>query len=89
MGVECPNGHGWQPQVAIITKDGLGVKKASEVIAKRLGCGCVVGGDEYKDFITQSSQIDQDSALKIFAIRQDAQAKKASLWKTITAKKEA
>jgi hypothetical protein len=89
MGSECPNGHGWQPQVGIITKDGLGVKKASEVIAKRLGCGCVVGGDEYKEFISQSAQIDQEAAQKVFALHQDAQAKKSSLWKAITAKKEA
>jgi hypothetical protein len=71
----------------MITKDGLGVTKADEVIAKRLGCGHVVGGEDYKTFVDESRKIEVAAMQEIQDAQKAASAKKAALWKGIQAKK--
>jgi hypothetical protein len=57
MGAECPNGHGRQFITANITADGTAPIRASDVIAQKLGCGCVVGGPDYDAFQKQVLEI--------------------------------
>lgn len=88
MGMDCPNGHGWQPFKRSITVDGAGAYKASEVLARVLGCGCVIGGESYTEFITQSHAIDVAARNQILDIEREAREQKAALWKTLSAPKE-
>lgn len=82
MGAECPNGHGRQNVAANITADGQPPKRATDVIAIRLKCGCVVGGEEYKQFQEAVSKAAQEEASAIQAARKAAQDKKAAAFNT-------
>ena len=84
MGMQCPNGHGWQPFKRSITKDGAGAETAKEVLARVLGCGCVIGGEMYNTFIVTSNAIDVEARGKILDIERVAKEKKAALWKSLT-----
>lgn len=84
MGMMCPNGHGWQPFKRSITKDGAGAETAKEVLARVLGCGCVIGGEMYSLFIEKSNVIDIAARGKILTIEREAKEMKAALWKSLT-----
>lgn len=81
MGAECPNGHGRQNIVVLITADGSNPKKMSDVVAQKLACGCVVGGHEYEQFKAASAEIDLDRVNAIRAADEDARKKKAAAYK--------
>lgn len=86
MSSECPNNHGRQNIVANITADGLAPRSAADVVAVRLKCGCVVGGDEYKSFQIAVSKAAEKEALAIQAARKKAQDEKAQAFKTYVVK---
>lgn len=86
MAVECPNSHGRQNVVANITADGLPPKRAQDVVAMRLKCGCVVGGEEFTAFQAAVAKAAEDEALAIQAARKKAQDKKAQAFKTFVSK---
>lgn len=70
MGAECPNGHGRQNAVFNITVDGTPPTKNSDVIAQRLACGCVVGGEEYEAFQQKVLEIRNSERLAMTAARE-------------------
>lgn len=80
MGAECPNGHGRQNVIVQITGDHSDPKKASEVVAWKLQCGCTVGGKEYEEFKAASSKIDLDRSEAIRKINETARQKKAAAY---------
>ena len=80
MSLECPKGHGRQPVVHNITKDGAPAKRASDVLAKRLKCGCVVGGPEYDAFLSEVTKIESEEKTAIQAARKSAQDKKSKAY---------
>lgn len=89
MGLECPNGHGRQNVVSNITADATPPKRATDVIAMRLHCGCVVGGEEYTAFqeAVAAAHIQEGKAIQ--AAKKQAQDKKAAAYKSFVRKEEA
>lgn len=86
MGSECPNGHGRQFIVANITPDGLPPKRATDVVAIRLKCGCIVGGPEYKTFLEAVAAAAAKEAEAIQTARKAAQDAKATAFKAFVTK---
>lgn len=89
MALECPNGHGRQNVLANITADGLPPKKAKDVIAKRLACGCVVGGKDYENFLKSVHDIEVEQAAAIEKIREAAKHKKSAAYQAMLTAQEA
>lgn len=85
MGMFCPECGTRQAVVANITADGVGARKAEDVIAHRLACGHVVGGEDYTEFIKQAEAIRQETQDIILKIRNRAKGKVAALWKNMSA----
>lgn len=89
MGAECPNGHGRQNIVHNITADGKASPHANDVLAQRLACGCVIGGEEYRNFLDAVHKIDLESNLAVERIKKGAQDKKAAVYKGMMKSREA
>jgi hypothetical protein len=69
-----------------ITADGTPAKKSDEILAYRLACGHTVGGEQYEEFQAESRKIEIAAYNAITAARDEAAAKKAALWKSLTTK---
>jgi hypothetical protein len=80
MGAECPNGHGRQNIVVLITPDGSNPRKMSDVVAWKLACGCVVGGAEYEQFKEAVATIELNRAVALRRIEEDVRKKKAAAY---------
>lgn len=85
MGMFCPVCGKREAVVANITADGVGARKAEDVIAHRLACGHVVGGEAYTEFIKQAEAIRQETQDSILRLRARAKGKVATLWKNMSA----
>ncbi len=81
MGAECPNGHGRQAIVANITADGTTPKQATDVIAQKLACGCIVGGASYRAFQEAVVKAKQEEAEALNAVRKATQDKLGNAYK--------
>lgn len=81
MGAECPNGHGRQNIIVNITADGSPPQHPEDVIAQKLACGCVVGGEEYTRFQEAVQKVSAEEANALAAVRKNAQAKKAAAYR--------
>lgn len=79
--MECPNGHGRQNVVLNITPDAATIARAKDVVAKKLACGCVIGGDEYEAFLEAIHRINLDEQKAIEAIRKANANKKAAAYR--------
>jgi len=86
MSSECPNGHGRQNVVSNITADGSIPRQPHDVIAQKLACGCVVGGEEYSKFQELVRKIQNEEAEDISRSRKDATNKKAAAYKSYVLK---
>jgi len=86
MGAECPNGHGRQNIVVLITADGSNPRKMSDVVAQKLACGCVVGGTEYEQFKAAAAKIDLERVNAIRAAEENARKKKAAAYQGFVVK---
>ena len=82
MGMECPKGHGRQKIAQMITADGSNPTKMSQVIAHRLACGCVVGGESYEQFKAAVGVLERDVANTIRDLEEDARQQKAAIYQT-------
>lgn len=89
MGLECPNGHGRQNVVLNITPGMVPTAKASEVVAKKLACGCVVSGEEYQDFLTAVHKIDLDEQKAIEQIKKNNASKRSAAYQGMAKSKGA
>lgn len=87
MGMECPYGHGRQPVVLNMTVDGQGAIHPDQILAQRLGCGCVVGGEDYDKFLKARETLVNQAARDKLAIDKTAQDKIAAIWQQIIAAK--
>jgi len=85
MALECPNGHGRQNVVQNITPNFAPTARAADVVAKKLACGCVVGGDEYNAFLQTVHQINAEEALAIAEARKASAQKRATAYKGLVA----
>lgn len=85
MGMFCPECSTRQAVVANITADGVGARKAEDVIAHRLACGHVVGGEDYTEFIKKAEAINQETRDSIMRIQARSKSKVAALWKNMSA----
>ena len=85
MGMFCPECGKRSAVVANITADGKGARRAEDVIAHRLECGHVVGGEAYNEFIKLADEIRQDANTRILKIRSVSKDKIAALWKNMSA----
>lgn len=85
MGMFCPECGKRFAVVASITADGLGARKAEDVIAHRLACGHVVGGEAYNGFIIKADEIRQETRDRIMRIQAAGKDKIAVLWKNMSA----
>jgi len=90
MGMECPNGHGRQNVVVNLTADGRNPVKAAQVMAHRLACGCVVGGEQYEKFKEAVTEIETGVSIAVRDLEEDARQRKAAVYQAfVTGKKEA
>ncbi len=80
MGAECPNGHGRQNIVENVFMPGSNKALATNVIAQRLACNCVVGGEEYRQFQEAVHKIEIEANLAAEHIRKAARDKKAAAY---------
>ena len=71
--------------VGVITIDGLGARRSEDVIAQRLGCGHVVGGEEYTEFLEARNEIKLQVHGEIQRLEKRARGKIAALWKNMSA----
>lgn len=80
MGMECPHGCGRQRVAVNITADASNPKKASDVVARKLTCGHVVGGEEYEQFQKVAADIETTRSNAIRKIEEDARKRKAAAY---------
>lgn len=80
--MECPRGHGRQNIIVNITADGMPPKQANEIIARRLECGCVVGGEQYEKFKAAMADIEKDRVLGVQNLEEEARLAKEAVYQT-------
>jgi hypothetical protein len=80
MGIECPVCGEWKPYVSAITATGEPALKGKEIIARKLGCGHVVGNEEYMEYRVQLQEIEAEAARNTRAIEAALKRKKTALW---------
>lgn len=88
MAIECPYGCGRKNVVVNITADGSNPDKASDVVARRLACGHVVGGEEYEKFAAIVAKIDLDHRTAIRNIDEDARSQKGAAYAAFVSRRE-
>lgn len=88
MALECPNGHGRQNVVQNITPNFAPTARAADVVAKKLACGCVVGGKEYKAFLETVHKINEAEAVEVAEAKAAAAEKRASAYQGLIAAKQ-
>lgn len=81
MGMICPECGTRQDVVGHITIDGLPPKSADDVIASRLACGHVVGGEDYEELVATVRKIDTRRADRIILANKDARNEKTAAYK--------
>jgi len=81
MGMECPNGHGRQNVILNITPNASATARAKDVVAKKLACGCVIGGEEYNEFLDAIHKIDIEEQHAIEQIHKANANKRAASYK--------
>jgi glutamine amidotransferase-like uncharacterized protein len=83
MGMECPvcGLHGGF--VHAITATGEMAKKSTDIIARKLTCGHVVGSQVYMQYREQLQALENTAAEKKIAIEEALKSKKTALWATI------
>lgn len=83
MGLKCPI---CGLQVAIVEQIRSGASNSDQpesVMAKRLSCGHVIGGDTFDEYVLGRDKILKEEFNKIQRIEQDAASKIAQLWKNV------
>lgn len=88
MALECPNGHGRQNVIQNITPNFAPTAKASDVVAKKLACGCVVGGEEYNSFLETVHAINAEEAVAVAAAKKACSDRRATAYKGLLAAKQ-
>lgn len=88
MALECPNGHGRQNVVQNITPNFAPTAKAADVVAKKLACGCVVGGEEYNAFLETVHKINAEESVSIARVRKISTDRRATAYKGLVASKK-
>jgi hypothetical protein len=73
MGQLCGVCNTYQPRVQMITVDSKPAFKASDVIAVRLGCGHIMGEQDYEDFKVAVRRIKADLEQKVRKLNEEAQ----------------
>ena len=77
----CPQCGNRQNVVGHITVDGLPPKSADDVIAERLACGHVVGGEGYDELVAEVRRIDVEAVKDIEEIKLYARNAKTAAYK--------
>jgi len=75
MGAECPNGHGRQRIVQNITVDGNAPRRAEDIIARKLACGCVLQSGPFEAFQEAVGKVKEWKARQIMRISGEATAR--------------
>jgi len=88
MGMECPKGHGRQNVVVNLTADGSNPLRSTDIIAQKLACGCVVGGEQYEKFRETVAEIEKERIETLQAAEELARQKKAASYQAYLVKKE-
>jgi hypothetical protein len=70
-----------------MTVDGKGATKSEQILAQRLACGCVVGGEEYNQFLAARETLMAAAYKEKAAIDEVVAGKVAAIWKQILAAK--
>ena len=81
MGMDCPECGTRQAVVGHVTVDGLPPKSADDVIASRLACGHVVGGEDYDELVATVRKIDARCAERILLAKKEARNAKTAAYK--------
>lgn len=83
MGLKCPI---CGLQVAIVEQIRSGASNRDQpesVMAKRLSCGHVIGGETFDEYVLGRDKILKDQFRKVQKIEQEAASKIAQLWKNV------
>jgi len=89
MGRMCPECNTYQPVVKVITADLGSPTKASDVIAVQLGCGHVVGEEDYKAYAQSRQKILSELAEKKRSLESQAASQLAAAYKALRDAKKA
>lgn len=81
MGKICPECGERSAVVGHITVNGLPPKSPEDVIASRLKCGHVVGGEDYEALVEQVRKIDVRKVEKITLANKQARNEKTAAYK--------
>lgn len=85
MGVECPSCHHHGAFVLAITATGEPAKKESDIIARKLSCGHVIGSDQYMTFRSKLQAIEAQEANAIMKIKEASKRQRLDIWAKINA----
>jgi uncharacterized Zn finger protein len=88
MGIECPQCGVHAAYIHAITATGEPAKNNSEIIARKLSCGHVVGSKDYMKFRAQLAEIEADGANDIRAIHERVSEARLAVWANITASRK-
>ena len=80
MGMECPYGCGRQRVAVYITADASNPKTMKDVVAYKLTCGHVVGGEDFVKFQEAATAIEVERTAAIRKIEEEARKKKATAY---------
>jgi len=81
MGMLCPECGERKSVVGHVTVNGLPPKSADDVIASRLSCGHVVGGEGYDALVAEVQRIDVEKVKQTEAVKKWARNAKTAAYK--------
>ena len=81
MGAICPNKHGRQKIVQNITADGKPPQKSTDIIARKLACGCVLESGAFEEFQEAISTVEDWKARQLKGIEKEALKRKGRAFK--------
>lgn len=88
MGMECPYGCGRQRVAVYITADASNPRTMRDVVAFKLTCGHVVGGEDYEKFQTLAREIELERTSAVRKIEEESRKKKATAYQNFVVARE-
>jgi len=83
MGIFCNHCGTLQPIRRLITVHGGSPSSSENVIGYELGCGFILGGERFREFVKERDQLMREAEEKKLEIDRDLKEKVNVLWKKV------
>jgi len=83
MGILCNHCGTLQPIKRLITTTGEAPRSSTDVIGYGLGCGFILGGERYREFVKERDAMVREAEEKKLEIDRELKEKVNALWKKV------